>query len=739
MKKIISTVLVFLICSIGANSQLIRLVNSNAVGSTLNTKIDGVSNSSLSGLSYLDASALVRVSAGSHKISVTVGSTTRDTTLDIESGYQYTFWSLPATGTMILFTFKLAIDDYVDKGTGKIQFLHGSNTLGNVDVSKEDSRGDDVSPWQNFQFSSAQLYYAYYVGEIILRIGPNGKPPVYQGLMNNIEFNHTTAVLTGKFSDNSFKVSCLIDNDSSAQKPMKVIPKYIPMPYLRGVHLVAAAPNVDVKLDNDNAATFANVAYNQASKSVKVAAGNHQIKITGVGSNTAVASINANLNADSVYTLFATGTLPTPKSTLGTYPKKTKLTLDECWVRFLHVGTDADMLSAQIIEETSDETNIDINQGQLTPFVKLRRGTTTFDISKVSGSSIFRTEYKISGQGVYTIVLTGGGSGFGMGIITESDTNAQVPIVKLERVVLHTDFRVVNMVAGSPKAEVKFDDINEPIGAPLFREATKKVRTTVGGHTLKVMAGGIPISDLPFTLNMDSVYVLLYGGKPTQNEFFSVSIARVASLVPPSSRSMVRAVNMNSDKPSFSVTMKDKNNATLNTTSLATGRVTKFYEVLSGNVSIELSSGGTLVYRGKTLLQPNQLATLIIGGNLATTDDTQLGVSMLIETDSNAQAPMTLLTKENIVSVPLYNQIDVVLAPNPAHSLASVSYVIDQNSEIRVQLFDVTGKLILEKLESKNVGENITTLDLTNVQSGNYNVVIYKSGKIFGKQKFQVR
>lgn len=735
IKLLIPFLLLLFIIVTNSRAQFVRVINEHNPGTTLNTTIDNSSNSELSSLGFSDASSLVSLTPGKHSIKVTIGGLSRDTLLDVQTNTAYTFHVMPAVGTLNTFILTRELDKYVDKGAGYLQLVHAGQQLGIVDVELEDSRGS-LLPYSNMAYVSARLYYLSPAGETIYRVGPNSKPPVYQGLINNIDGNLTTVVLTGKFSDNSFKASYVVDNDIKAQKPMKELVNYLPMPRLRAVNCVSGASKVDVKIDNSNL-IFKNIGFKQASNSLKVAPGSKKIAFVLASTPIDIVSINANLVADSVYTIFSMGLMPNSKAVLGSFPKKTGLGLDESWVRFAHAGSDTSALSAQIIETTGNETSVDILNGEITGYVKLRRGNTSFDLSKISGGSVYRTELDLAPQGVYTIVITGSDNSLELSSLIENDTIEQLPMKPLDKIFLSTDLRIVNMVPNSPLSSLVLDNSSSELGLTKFRFSTLKVRTNVGAHQLSVFVNKALATQIPFTLNADSSYLLLFGGKAKVGEFFQSNVARLSSLMPPSSRSMIRCINMNGEKSSLTVTMKDKNANAVNNSSLASGRATKFYETVSGNVFIEISSGGNLVYKAKTPIQPNLLATFIIGGLFDDLDDSQFGVNLLFESDTTAKSPIPLLVKDNIVSVKLENLIEVSFYPNPSNGFAQVKYTLPSNSKINILIYNALGNKVFTSIEeSKNLGENSTNVDLQNLQSGSYNLVVLKDGKIFGKEKF---
>jgi len=67
------------------------------------------------------------------------------------------------------------------------------------------------------------------------------------------------------------------------------------------------------------------------------------------------------------------------------------------------------------------------------------------------------------------------------------------------------------------------------------------------------------------------------------------------------------------------------------------------------------------------------------------------------------------------------NAWEVVIFPNPTSTTLNVRYNLPKEDEITIVLFDMQGKLILQKNLGKQVsGEHQETLDLTSIPQGNY-------------------
>ena len=58
--------------------------------------------------------------------------------------------------------------------------------------------------------------------------------------------------------------------------------------------------------------------------------------------------------------------------------------------------------------------------------------------------------------------------------------------------------------------------------------------------------------------------------------------------------------------------------------------------------------------------------------------------------------------------------------PNPAKDFATINYSIDKTQNVKVRVFDVTGKVILQQEETQVAGNQQVKVNLTNLPAGNY-------------------
>jgi hypothetical protein len=70
---------------------------------------------------------------------------------------------------------------------------------------------------------------------------------------------------------------------------------------------------------------------------------------------------------------------------------------------------------------------------------------------------------------------------------------------------------------------------------------------------------------------------------------------------------------------------------------------------------------------------------------------------------------------------PILDNWNLQLYPNPTKDQVQLKYNLPKEDKINISLYDLTGKLVLEKnAGSKNAGENQDNLDLRQLAAGNY-------------------
>lgn len=80
------------------------------------------------------------------------------------------------------------------------------------------------------------------------------------------------------------------------------------------------------------------------------------------------------------------------------------------------------------------------------------------------------------------------------------------------------------------------------------------------------------------------------------------------------------------------------------------------------------------------------------------------------------------------------NNFKVNLFPNPANNQISINYTLDKVENIRVQISDLSGKKLFDKSMFSTVGFQTRTIDVSNMNSGVYNINISSNSKNYNQR-----
>ncbi|MEI6409608.1 MAG: T9SS type A sorting domain-containing protein [Bacteroidota bacterium] len=81
--------------------------------------------------------------------------------------------------------------------------------------------------------------------------------------------------------------------------------------------------------------------------------------------------------------------------------------------------------------------------------------------------------------------------------------------------------------------------------------------------------------------------------------------------------------------------------------------------------------------------------------------------------------------------------LDLNLFPNPASEAVNAQFQLSENEEYRIRVFDLTGKMVLQQIQTGIEGANQSILDIHTLASGNY-VLQFQSGELVVVEKLVV-
>jgi hypothetical protein len=84
-------------------------------------------------------------------------------------------------------------------------------------------------------------------------------------------------------------------------------------------------------------------------------------------------------------------------------------------------------------------------------------------------------------------------------------------------------------------------------------------------------------------------------------------------------------------------------------------------------------------------------------------------------------------TREGLASASLMNSLTVY--PNPTKGSFTIGLTVEDMTEARIEIADVTGRMIYQTTERLSSGENSVPVELKNVSSGIYSLRISQGGQ----------
>ena len=175
--------------------------------------------------------------------------------------------------------------------------------------------------------------------------------------------------------------------------------------YLRVLHAVPNAPNVDVYVNNNRA--LQNLSYKEFSKYLPLSAGNYNIKVYPAGQKTKpVIDTNVNIPPLSMFTAAVIGRIPNLSLLPIPEPIAPQAVGTTC-VRFAHLSPDAPAVDVTIPNGAKLFSNV--NYKEVTDYSKPPAGTYTIQVKLTSSGETVLTVsgvYLMAGR-CYTLYAVG--------------------------------------------------------------------------------------------------------------------------------------------------------------------------------------------------------------------------------------------------------------------------------------------------------------------------------------------
>ncbi|KXK56843.1 MAG: DUF4397 domain-containing protein [Chlorobi bacterium] len=618
---------------------------------------------------------------------------------------------------------------------GVVRFINGSSDAGKLDISITDAKGNKNTT-QQLDYQRFTGYQSYANGVCTVEVSQAGGPVFYRATYNLAANQIITIVPSGRLAvPGEFKLRVVDETNDNTQMPLAQMTPLLEnkQSTFRVAHLVPDGPALDFYVDNIFPALGTGLTYRNATDLMTTGDGNHTIKMIAPSlkpGDTTFKTMAMKLSADTIYTLVPIGSMATTTSVVTLARGKTvNVPAGKSLVRILHAGVGAGIVDLKITDANNNKVNRDaINYGTLIPAMELPAGATRIDIASSGGATYISTTGVIPAGKMLTLVLNGRKDTEGelsFTIVDETADAAQMPMATFTYVPQgEAKVRIVHAAPTVPAVDIFVDNVTPAAEANLSpRNATALRSFAPGTHNVKVRLAGAGI-DSPVgiesnsLLNADSAYTI-YAIGLTQ----PVALTRAFSLTTPAGKGLVRLLHGAEDAGTVDVKLTDASGASSELTGVAFKAFSEYLPLPIGQLTVELKKDGKVFYRARGSVESGQLATIVANGSV-TTGDFKLNV--VVDNNDAEQKPLAEMTSLPIQAV--YQDRAMVtgmsITPNPAASVATVSYGLLKESEITIRLFDAFGQEVGRFGRAAAAGDQQAVIGTEGLANGFYRVMI---------------
>ncbi len=132
---------------------------------------------------------------------------------------------------------------------------------------------------------------------------------------------------------------------------------------------------------------------------------------------------------------------------------------------------------------------------------------------------------------------------------------------------------------------------------------------------------------------------------------------------------------------------------------------------------------------GSFLTDTALMAKSPFGANYETTDEDGLSTGTytydLYQIDNNGTRRHVGTQTLDFSELAVPSSLDVSIYPNPAAQSAHVEFALPSDANVSIDLYDITGRRVMQSVQSDYAaGSHVVSIDLSNLISGTYNVVV---------------
>jgi hypothetical protein len=696
-----------------------------------------------SGLAYGSASPLLPLTFGPHALRTMFGTTPNRITLTESTvpGYPESTITLFAMGRSLLSAEPLTVvqPSYQESHVGDsvlIALLVASRDLAIERIWIEEIDGRSVLDYGSLQYGQTPDFHLIPVRSVRLRLTLQGDTTKYSFAVmpgyDDLRYDRTTTFIIQRNAQSGLRIYALYHRSNEIQTPMDTLQRMInASTVVRLVNLRRFDGEWQVSSTLQDTLRF-----RDAGRFHHVSPGPLAIREWLDYDNRYEHSEPIEVVPDSINTVYILDS----RSLYSTRaPLETTMPQEESRLRFLkqiqwgnvqfdvqvrHISGGTAQFTVPVYNTVTTWNNTPSGQVEMTLF---RQGETV---------PILRVRGELPSSYVTAIISGYIQDSTAINLLNESDSSAQAPMLKLQRLPLDTArgrFRTVNVMQGGADLCAHFSG-NDSLCLP-YRTASHHYVDYAGLMAEKIEVeweGGGRGNIQPTALRPDTLTTLFALGRAgthiTIAQFLETPLNQPVS----SGRAMLRVLNAAYGSDVDSIRLYNGIELLFSAHPLFS-EVTSYRSVPSGMINVPIYRG-TGVREVQGLVPEGHYATLIIRGS-----DDSIGIDLLIDSDSADQIP--LIHFNQIASVASTGTItsELTLTPNPANELVTVILPLQREESVEIEIHDSRGTMVRRQEALGVPGTQGITISTSQLPAGMYEVVVRNGkGEMYGRGRVVV-
>ncbi len=640
----------------------LRFVNLSPGAAALSVFIDGETSPSISDIGFDGASAGLALAPGDYNLSIApIDLPTNPllgTQVTINSHIRLNVLAMNTLPSIEPYAIPFDLTLEPTQGIAYIRLVHACPNAGDVDVTITDNNGTETV-LENVPFKTVGQFMALPAGDVEIKVVQDGNGEVLLRAGGTLPGGIYGTVFATGLAD-EMKLRLLEDTDLFRQTPLLELRPVVEEAQVRIVHAVPDGPNIDVFVNDQTPGEILDLGFRDASRSLTLGPDMYNIKVAAAGTDIGSAVINTDItvNADSAYTVVATGTLATLNllPVVLTRPLGENPPAEVAQVRVLHASNATGNVDITITDDDGTETTLtDMAFRSSTEYMELPGGNVTVQVSETGGTQLYKATGELSGGTFFTVIASGdpGDDSFSLNVLADGDIAPQLPMVELTPVVEETaTFRTVHMIPdpqGLWGVDVFVDEMEPPAISNLnYLEGSRALELSAGEHSFKAGRTGLSMDlallDTTQILEANTGYTVVATGDISTLDLGLFLLTHDLEEAPSPGRSMIRLFNIADTPDDLDVTIKDRDDNEITVTNLFYAGISGYEEIPQGTITVEVArAGGDVFYTASGQVSPNQVLTLIASGDPG---DNTFRLHLLVDNETDAQKPLIELQEE---------------------------------------------------------------------------------------------